>query len=134
MIGKKLKKLRKENKMTLEDVAEKCGVSRQTISKWESEETLLDILKCKKLAVLYNVSVDSLLLEDDELLDEERNGKYIFGIVKVGDRGQIVIPSKARKVFQIHFGDQLLILGDIHKGLAIMKVDEIKDIVLGKDE
>ena len=37
MIGKKLKKLRKENKMTLEDVAEKCGVSRQTISKWESE-------------------------------------------------------------------------------------------------
>ena len=39
-------------------------------------------------------------------------GKYMFGMVKVGDKGQIVIPAKARKIFNIKPGDNLVILGD----------------------
>ena len=42
-------------------------------------------------------------------------------MVTVGDKGQIVIPAKARKIFEISPGDQLVVLGDERQGLAIMK-------------
>lgn len=47
--------------------------------------------------------------------------RFIFGVVKVGDKGQIVIPKEAREVFGIEAGDSLLVLGDRTKGLAIIK-------------
>lgn len=48
-----------------------------------------------------------------------------FGSVKVGERGQIVIPAKARELFKIEAGDQLLVFGDINKGLGIIKASEL---------
>ena len=53
----------------------------------------------------------------------ENNGKYIFGVCKVGERGQIVIPKDARKIFDIKAGDSLLLLGDKNKGLALIKTE-----------
>ena len=52
-------------------------------------------------------------------------GKYMFGMVKVGDKGQIVIPAKARKIFNIKPGDNLVILGDENAGLAILKEEDL---------
>ena len=54
------------------------------------------------------------------------HGKYIFGVVKVGDRGQIVIPKEAREVYGIKAGDSLLVLGD-SKGMAILKTEIFQD-------
>ncbi|MCK9581493.1 MAG: AbrB/MazE/SpoVT family DNA-binding domain-containing protein [Methanoregula sp.] len=48
-------------------------------------------------------------------------GKHMFGIVKVGEKGQIVIPAEARKIFDIKPGDSLLMLGDEEQGIAIVK-------------
>ncbi|MCR4847702.1 MAG: AbrB/MazE/SpoVT family DNA-binding domain-containing protein [Bacteroidales bacterium] len=65
----------------------------------------------------------------------EEQGKYIFGVVKVGDRGQIVIPKDAREIYGIKAGDSLLVLGD-KKGMAILKTDVFQDKineVLGED-
>lgn len=42
-------------------------------------------------------------------------------MVKVGEKGQIVIPAKARKLFDIEPGDNLIILGDEGQGIAIIK-------------
>lgn len=53
----------------------------------------------------------------------DNNGKYIFGVCKVGERGQIVIPKEARKIFDIKAGDSLLLVGDINKGLALIKTE-----------
>ena len=53
-------------------------------------------------------------------------GKYIFGVVKVGDRGQIVIPKDARELYSIKAGDSLLVLGD-SKGMAILKTEIFQD-------
>ena len=53
---------------------------------------------------------------------QENDGKYIFGVVKVGDKGQIVIPRDARKIYDIKPGDALLLLGD-QKGMALMKTE-----------
>jgi AbrB family looped-hinge helix DNA binding protein len=52
---------------------------------------------------------------------EGPKGKYIFGTVKVGEKGQIVIPKEARQVFNIKPGDSLLVLGDENQGIAIVK-------------
>ena len=52
----------------------------------------------------------------------ENDGKYIFGVVKVGDKGQIVIPKDARNVYNIKPGDALLMLGD-KKGMALVKTE-----------
>ena len=51
-------------------------------------------------------------------------GKHAFGLVTVGDKGQIVIPAKARRIFNIQAGDQLLVLGDEEQGLAIIKEED----------
>lgn len=65
------------------------------------------------------------------------DGKYIFGICKVNEKGQIVIPSDARKVFDIKAGDSLILFGDESKGLALVKASVFSDMaedVFGKKE
>ena len=57
-------------------------------------------------------------------------GKYFFGSVKVGERGQIVIPIEARKLFNIKPGDKLLVLGDERKGIALAKASLLKNLAM----
>jgi AbrB family looped-hinge helix DNA binding protein len=57
-------------------------------------------------------------------------GHHMFGTVKVGERGQIVIPKEARDIFGIKPGDLLLVLGDEARGLAIVKADDIRELAL----
>jgi len=57
-------------------------------------------------------------------------GRHMFGSVKVGERGQIVIPKEAREIFGINPGDLLLVLGDEARGLAIVKADDIRELAL----
>jgi AbrB family looped-hinge helix DNA binding protein len=57
-------------------------------------------------------------------------GRHMFGSVKVGERGQIVIPKEAREIFGIKPGDLLLVLGDEARGLAIVKADDIRELAL----
>ena len=53
---------------------------------------------------------------------KEPKGRFA-GTVRVGEKGQIVIPAKARKIFDIQPGDQLLVLGDEEQGIAIVKAE-----------
>lgn len=114
--------LRKMNDMSQEELAEKLQISRQTVSKYETGESVPDIDKCKQIAEIFNVSLDDLVNYDKETngLGVPPKGKHMFGIVKVGDKGRIVIPAKARKVFDINPGDRLIVLGDEAQGIAII--------------
>ena len=58
----------------------------------------------------------------------ENDGKYIFGVVKVGDKGQIVIPRDARKIYNINPGDALMMLGD-QRGIAILKTEIFQEAI-----
>ena len=91
MFSENLIHLRKARRLTQEAVAEKVGVTRQAVAKWEAGDSMPDL----------------------------ETG--LFGIVSVGDKGQIIIPARARKIFDISPGDQLVVLGDEGQGLAIMK-------------
>lgn len=62
-LGEKLFKLRKQAGYSQETVAEKVGVTRQTISKWENDQALPEMIKGKLLAELYGVTYDSLASE-----------------------------------------------------------------------
>jgi AbrB family looped-hinge helix DNA binding protein len=59
---------------------------------------------------------------------QEKDGRYIFGVVKVGDKGQIVIPKDARKIYNVQPGDTLMLLGD-QKGMALLKTDIFQSIL-----
>ena len=118
--------LRKLNNYTQEDLAELIGVSRQTLSKYETGESLPDIEKCKQLAEVFSVTLDDLISYEKNSANNmgfgiPPKGKHIFGMVKVGEKGQIVIPAKARKIFDIVPGDNLIVLGDEGQGIALIK-------------
>ena len=126
MISKNLLILRKKNGFSQEEVASRIGVSRQTLAKWENGESVPDVLFSNKLAEIYDVSLDDLVNFNSDQMEVQvmaPKGKYMFGTVTVGDRGQIVIPVKARKIFNIKPGDDLLVLGDIDQGLALVNSD-----------
>ncbi len=126
MFKDNLIQMRKILHMTQEDVAEKLGVTRQSVAKWESGDSVPDLDKCKQLADVFGVSLDDLAnYEPDENMGfaVPPKGKHLFGLVTVGDKGQVVIPAKARKIFEISAGDQLVVLGDEGQGLALVKAE-----------
>jgi AbrB family looped-hinge helix DNA binding protein len=59
-----------------------------------------------------------------------KDGKHIFGSVKVGERGQIVIPKEAREIFGINPGDMLMVLGDEKRGIALVKADKFRSFAM----
>ncbi len=127
MFKDNLIQLRKLHNMTQEDVAEKVGVSRQAVAKWESGETSPDLEKARLLAGAFGVSLDDLTnFEPGENMGMAvpPRGRHLFGIVTVGDKGQIVIPARARKIFDIGTGDQLVVLGAEGEGLALIKAND----------
>lgn len=134
MFADNLIALRKLHNMSQEELAEQINVSRQTLSKYETGESVPDIEKCKALARVFDVSIDDLVnyeMKDTDNLGFEvpPKGKHVFGLAKVGEKGQIVIPAKARKVFDIQPGDNLIILGDEGQGLALIKEKGLLDLL-----
>lgn len=61
MLGNKLVKLRKENKLSQDSFADKLGITRQTISNWELNITKPDIVQIKNISEIFNISIDELL-------------------------------------------------------------------------
>ncbi|MDE5621245.1 MAG: helix-turn-helix domain-containing protein [Ruminococcus sp.] len=122
----KLKIYRKQYGFTQEDIAEKLGVSRQAVAKWEKGESLPDIESCIKLADLYETTVD-ILVRDIGKEEHSKDGKHVFGICKLNEKGQITLPAECRKVFNLNAGDAIIVLGDEEKGIALINAGSIKD-------
>ena len=128
MLHDNLQQLRKLRGLTQEDLAERVGVSRQAVAKWESGETSPDLEKSRLLAQVFGVSLDDLVDYEPASnmgLGVPPKGKHLFSLVTVGDKGQIVIPAKARKIFHISPGDRLVVLGDEAQGLALLKEEQL---------
>ena len=82
-IGKKIMDLRKMNGLSQEELAEKVGVARQTISKWELGETSPDLKQAKELSRIFNVSLDELTDNDikNVLVEKTSNTEKLAGLI-----------------------------------------------------
>lgn len=138
-LGNSLFQARKKSGLSQEDVAEKLGVSRQTVSKWETGETVPDIRQSKKMAVLYRVSLDELIAFDldaqeiQEAIDktsEEREEKIDWTNawgkkypILLNYQAEVNIPNYAQRIqimldelkqdYQLNELDAMLVLKDI---------------------
>lgn len=125
-IGDNIQVTRQAAGLTQESLAELVGVSRQTVAKWEAGETSPDLEHAASLASALGCTVDALVTFDSKAtgLAAPPRGKYLFGSVKVGERGQVVIPKEARDIFGIRPGDKLVVLGEDGQGLALCKEED----------
>ena len=119
-----LKFYRKQAGYTQEQIAEKIGVSRQAVAKWESGESMPDIESCIRLADFYGTTVD-LLVRDLNLPEDVTAGKHVLGMCRMNDKGQITLPPECRKVFHLDTGDMILVLGDEARGIALIKMGRL---------
>ena len=126
-----LSSLRRLKGITLEEVADKIGATRQAVGKWESGETVPDLMHASALAELYGVTLDSLLHynEESEGIPIPPKGKHIFGVVTLGERGQIVLPKRARDVFGLKAGFAL-----VEGGILMEYASKVMDVLGGKEE
>ena len=122
--------LRKLNGYSQEEIAEKIDISRQAYGKWESGETVPDIVKCAMLSDVYGVTLDSLIRDyavDKSRIPPAPVGKHIFGTITVNESGQVVIPKEARELFGLSAGSRLIVLGDEGEGLALLKAEVFEE-------
>ena len=82
-IGKKIMELRKKKGLSQEQLADKVGVARQTISKWELGETSPDLKQAKELSKIFNISLDELVDNDikEILVEKTSNTEKLAGII-----------------------------------------------------
>ena len=139
MLKDNLVMLRKLNSYSQEQIAEKIGISRQAYAKWENGMTIPDIEKATLLAQVYGISLDSLTktekVDGVGMLPPAPQGKNIWGVVTLGDRGQIVIPKAVRDHLGMGSGDRLIVASD-EIGVALIPADvfeskmrEIQDMI-----
>lgn len=126
LLARNLAALRRANGFTLEEVAVRVGTTRQAVGKWELGESLPDLPHTAALAELYGVTVDALISHDESALGYPvpPKGKHIFGIVTVGERGEIVLPERAREIFGLQRGSRLVVLGNEtagERGIALVE-------------
>lgn len=81
-LGKKIAELRKKNNLSQEELAEKVGVARQTISKWEIGDTTPDIKQVKIISKIFNISIDELVDNDinNVIVEKVSNTEKLAGI------------------------------------------------------
>lgn len=124
-IVQNLASLRKMKNISQEELANRVGVSRQAVAKWERGATTPDMENGLLLADYFGVSLDTLVNYESPSIDAPLppKGKHLFGIATLGERGQIVLPKEARDLFDLKTGDKLLVLGDESQGIALTKAD-----------
>lgn len=113
-LGNSLSGARKKSGLSQEEVAEKLGVSRQTVSKWEQDETVPDIYQSKKLASAYGMTLDELTDFDFELsniqeiiekTDEEKSSKIDW--TKAWSKKYPVLAEYQSEVKTDYYADEL---------------------------
>lgn len=127
-LSRNLSFLRKENNYSQEDLAEKIGVTRQSIAKWESGESLPDIVNCDALATLFDVSLDNLIHYDqkDNGFPIPPKGKHMFNTVPLEKDGYVKLPEDAVNLVKMQEGDTFLVLGDENPesiGIALVPLE-----------
>ena len=85
MFQDNLLQMRKMKGFTQEEIAEKVGVTRQAVAKWEAGETVPDLDKCKMLAEVFEVSLDDLANYEEERVEQNRHQHNVNSSLLIGE-------------------------------------------------
>lgn len=141
-LGKHLFDARKKSGLSQEETAEKLGVSRQTISKWELGETLPDIQQSKRLAGLYGLTLDELVEFDMDVKElQEAIDRVEDSVCEKVDWSQVwskkypVLAAYRSEVeIPVYAAELERLLEDLEKRYGYTKLDAflvLKDILAG---
>ena len=125
--GEKLKKLRNENRLTQDELAERLYVTRTAISKWETDKGYPNIESLKAIASFFSITVDDLLSSDEILTiaDEEQKQArkrfidLIFGLLDICNSLLLFLPLFASKSGDVIKESSLLMLSGVSDYLKI---------------
>ncbi len=113
ILADKIIRLRKKNGWSQEELADKKGVSRQAVSKWESAQTIPDLEKILQLGTLFGVTTDYLLkdeIEEEEFTDDQSDST----VRKISiEEANVYMEQRRRASFRIAFATFLCILSPI---------------------
>lgn len=125
----RIKLFRTQRGLTQEALAEKVGVSRQAVAKWEKGDTTPDIDSCIRLADAFGVPLEVLArgLKPGETMPD---GQQMYGCVRMNDKGQITLPVQVREAFGLKPGCLVLVLADTEKGIALMNIGSMPEDAL----
>ena len=128
-LGNSLFYARKKCGLSQEEVAEKLGVSRQTISKWETDETLPDIRQSKQMALLYHVSLDELIEFDVDVKEIQQ----IIDRTNAWGKKYPILLSYQKEVNAANYATRLsMMLDELKKEYGYSELDALlvlKDIL-----
>ncbi len=138
--GKRFTELRKNKKMTQEEVAEKLGVSPQAVSKWENDISYPDVTLLLEIAQMFDTTVDFLLGKENVaetlLIPEEKRKDPNLMLLKIrvstqdGDKVKVNIPLAIAKILiasdnsNFTFGDKSISLKDIDFEQLLSMIDQ----------
>lgn len=123
-LAENIRRLRQKFGYSLEKEAEIIGVSRQSLTKWENNITQPGIDKVIKLAELYNISLDELVLHPVEInisVNGSYQGNHFIERAVIDEQFSVHLSSQVQKVFNLKPGDSLLMMGDRDKGMIFLK-------------
>ena len=126
-IGSNIVNARQLLGMTQAQLAEKLGVARQTVAKWEHETATPDLSNAAALANALHTSLDMLIGsdEEDDRIPFLPRDKRSYGTIRMQKDGTLKLPPEAVKSFALRPGDELVVLGNPNYGIGICKTDEL---------
>lgn len=137
-IANRLVELRKANNLSQEALAEKLGISRQAVSKWERAEASPDTDNLILLARLYNISLDELLKTDEEIIPEAARNESDRAEDNSTEDDRIEADKKWNDEEYVHVGFEGIHVkdkdGEVHVGWrGIHVMDKNDEVHIGKD-
>ena len=133
-LGESILKYRKINGLSQEELGKLLHVSRQTISKWESNQSTPDIQSCKEMAKIFDISLEELLDEKPKQT-KKQNQKYIIIIIILV--ALVLISVIANAILKKESSDQKTKISELEKRVEILqnqKDENQKNIVITNDE
>jgi len=127
LVGKKISSLRKENKLTQDDLASKLFVTRQNVSKWEVGTTFPSLDTLVELTKIFNVSIEELLcLEEDIVINDDdifvgHNRLFIINSIIDGSI-KVDVPSV---LYQMSPVERMMILRAIKENKLQVEMEEL---------
>ena len=126
-------KIRRKHRMSKSGFAEVIGVTRQTVSNWENGTTTPSANMIARIAYALGEPIEEIThVEKYKKTEVGPKERYFLGKAKVNKSGKLLLGKEILETLDMRPGDELLVLGDIERGIELLPVDELWENRLDK--